>query len=56
MPRRPQCAGPQFDKRPPRTYEIGMSSNGAPFSRLDRTCLQVAVLRAFGGRGLRVQS
>jgi len=33
-----------------------MSSDSAPISRLNRTCLQVAVLRAFGGRGLRVQS
>lgn len=32
-----------------------MSSYGAPIFSFDRTCLQVAVLRAFDGRGLHVQ-
>ncbi|MGZ2380448.1 hypothetical protein ACVIDN_001811 [Rhizobium brockwellii] len=31
-----------------------MSMKSAPFSRHIGTCLQVAIARAFGGRGLRV--
>jgi hypothetical protein len=34
--------------------KLAMSMKSAPFSHHISTCLQVAIARAFGGRGLRV--